>query len=160
MRNASPISRRDLLVRGSGALAALAFFDSPLFAWGREGERTIPWVDQPPAPPKELVEEMGTDPNLLDWQSLDTWITPNQKFFRANHYKTPPVDAKSWKLEITGLVENPRVYTLDEIKTLPKKDLVFAMECSGNSGFPWFEAESETPAGAALPSRRCSIARD
>ena len=139
MSRPSCISRRDILYQGSSALAALAFVDSSLFAWVEGGERTIPWLDQPPAPPKEIAEQTGTDMNLLDWQGLDTWITPNRKFFRANHYRTPTVDPKSWKLEIAGLVDNPRDYSLNEIKTLPKKDVIFAMECSGNSGFPWFE---------------------
>ncbi len=139
MTNVSRVSRRDVLIRGSNALTALAFFDSPLFAWGGEGERTIPWTDPFPAPPKEVAEEMGIEMNLLDWQNLDTWITPTRKFFRANHYKTPPVDPRSWRLEIAGLVDNRRAYTFDEIKALPKKEVVFAMECSGNSGFPWFE---------------------
>jgi DMSO/TMAO reductase YedYZ molybdopterin-dependent catalytic subunit len=139
MSKPSNISRREALSRGSNVLAALAFFDSPLFAWAQEGERTIPWVDQPPPPPKEIAEQMGTDMNLLDWQSLDSWITPNRKFFRASHYRTPVLNAENWKLEIGGLVDKRRLYSLNEIKALPKKDVIFAMECSGNSGFPWFE---------------------
>ena len=139
MNKMSCISRRDILFRGSSTLAALALFDSSVLAWTQEGERTIPWVDQAPPPPKEIAEQTGTDMNLLDWQSLDTWITPNHKFFRANHYRTPIIDPKDWKLEIAGLVDNHRVYSLDEIKRLPKKDVIFALECSGNSGFPWFE---------------------
>jgi DMSO/TMAO reductase YedYZ molybdopterin-dependent catalytic subunit len=42
-------------------------------------------------------------------------------------------------LEIAGLVDNPRVYSLQAIKALPKREVIFAMECSGNSGFAWFE---------------------
>jgi DMSO/TMAO reductase YedYZ molybdopterin-dependent catalytic subunit len=139
MSKPSNISRRDVLARGSSALMALAISDSPLFAWAQEGERTIPWLDQFPPPPKEVAEEMGADMNLLDWQNLDSWITPNRKFFRANHYKTPAIDAKGWRLEIGGLVDKTRSYSVDEIKAFPRKDVIFAMECSGNSGFPWFE---------------------
>ena len=139
MSKPSRISRRAILAGGSSALMALAISDSPLFNSAQERERTIPWLDQFPPPPKEIAEEMGTDMNLLDRQSLDTWITPIRKFFRANHYKTPVIDAKRWRLEIAGLVDKTSSYSLDEIKALPKKDVVFVMECSGNSGFPWFE---------------------
>lgn len=121
MSKASCISRRDVLFGGSSALMALAIADSPLFTLAQERERTIPWLDQFPPPPKEIAEEMGTDMNLLDWQSLDSWITPNHKFFRANHYTTPAVDAKGWRLDIAGLVQNSRTYNLDEIKHFRKR---------------------------------------
>jgi hypothetical protein len=123
MSRRSRISRRDALFRGSSALAALAIFDSPVFTCGQKGEQNIPWIDQHPPPPKDIAEQMGTDMNLLDWQSLDSWITPNRKFFRANHYRTPAVNAESWKLEIGGLVDKPRFYSLNKIKALPKKDV-------------------------------------
>lgn len=126
------MSRRELLIQGSSTLAVLAFFDSPLFAWGREGEETIPFLDQPPAPPLEGLK-------LLDWQSLGSWITPNEKFFAVGHYGEPVIDETDWRLEIGGWVQNPRHYTLDDIKALPKKEVVFTMECSGNSGFEWFQ---------------------
>ncbi|HEY1906172.1 MAG TPA: hypothetical protein VGG91_09025, partial [Myxococcaceae bacterium] len=80
------ISRRDALIQTGGTLAALAFFESPLLAWGKPGETTIPFVDQPTAPPPPLA---GL--NQLDWeaQSADSWITANEKFFRVGHYGVP-----------------------------------------------------------------------
>jgi DMSO/TMAO reductase YedYZ molybdopterin-dependent catalytic subunit len=139
---ALPISRRDFLAQGGATLAVLALAESALFAqaWGAgPGETTIPFLDSPPPPPRELVDALGTDLSLLDWQRLDSWITPNDKFFRVAHYGFPQIDASSWKLEIAGWVANPRRYTLDQIKGLAKKEIVFALECSGNSGFPWFQ---------------------
>ena len=127
-----PSSRREILKKGASALAVLAFFDSPLFAWGREGEQTIPFLDQPAEPPVEGFQ-------LLDWQNLDSWITPNDQFFAVGHYDEPEVAARDWKLEIKGLVKNARSYTLDEIKILPQKEILFTLECSGNSGFDWFQ---------------------
>jgi len=129
------ISRRDALVRTGSTLAALAFFQSPLFAWGRPGEQTIAFLDQPPAPPPPLA---GL--NQLDWQQgLDSWITPNDKFFHVGHYGVPEVDAAKWKLEIAGRVARPQSLTLSAIKALPRKDVVFTLECSGNSGFPFLQ---------------------
>jgi len=133
MRQGSPrISRREALVRGGGALAALAFFDSPLFAWGREGETTISFLDQPPAPPVAI-------PNLLDWQRLDSWIVPNERFFAVDHFGAASLDAQAFRLELGGHVAQPRSYGLDEVKALPRKEVAFALECSGNSGFDWFQ---------------------
>ncbi len=129
-----PLSRRRALVEGGTALAALALFERSLFAWGREGEQTVPFLDQPTSPPPTLP-----DLNLLDWQSLGSWITPNRSFFRIGHYGIPKLDPQTWKLEITGLVASPRAYRLEDIRALPRKELVFTLECSGNSGFGWFQ---------------------
>ena len=128
------ISRRDALIQTGGTLAAIAFFQSPLFAWGRPGETTIPFLDQPTAPPPPLA---GL--NQLDWQSQspDSWITPNDKFFHVGHYGVPEIDAGKWKLEIGGRVAHPQSLTLAAIKALPKKEVVFTLECSGNHGFPF-----------------------
>ena len=126
------ISRRDALIQTGSALAVLAFFDSPAFAWGRAGEKTLPFLDQPTEPPPVLA---GL--NQLDWQNLDTWITPNDKFFHVGHYGVPTIDLAKWKLDISGRVVKPQSLTLEAIKALPKKEVVFTLECSGNSGFPF-----------------------
>ncbi len=131
------ISRRDVLIRSSGALAAFALSDARLFARGQGDERTIPFLDRPPALPRELLD-LGFDMNLLDWQELDAWLTPNKEFFRLSHYGTPEIDPKGYRLEISGLVDEPRAYTLDELRMLPKQEVVFTLECSGNDGLPWF----------------------
>ena len=100
------ISRRDALIQSGGALAAIAFFQSPLFAWARPGETNVSFLDQPPAPPPPLA---GL--NQLDWETQtapDSWITPNEKFFRVGHYGVPEVDLSKWKLDVGGFVANPR----------------------------------------------------
>ena len=132
MKPSDPISRRQALGRSGGALAALAFHGSPLFAAAAEGERTIPFLDQPGKPPIPL-------PNLLDWQSLDSWITPNDRFFAVSHFGEPKVDVPGFKLRIGGLVDKPATLTIAEIKALPKVETAFTLECSGNSGFEWFQ---------------------
>jgi DMSO/TMAO reductase YedYZ molybdopterin-dependent catalytic subunit len=152
-----PLSRREALIRGGGALTVFAFFESPLFAWGRQGETTVPFLEAPPAPPIDL-------PNLLDWQGLDSWITPNERFFAVSHYGTVDIDAKDFRLEIAGRVGRPRRYTLDELKALPRKEVVFTLECSGNSGFDWFQGGLGNArwAGAPLASvlQAAGIAKD
>jgi len=130
--NDRPISRRDALIQTGSTLAVLAFFQSPAFAWGRSGESTVPFLDQPTEPPPPLK-----DLNQLDWQSLDSWITPNDKFFHVGHYGVPSIDTAKWKLEVGGRVGHPLSLSLADIKALPKKEVVFALECSGNHGFPF-----------------------
>src|SRR5262245_48276478 len=78
------LSRRTLLTAGSATLAGLALLNahfahaSPLQA----GEEVIPWLDQPPEspiPPQTLATQ-------LVWEQVDSWITPNAKFFSIAHY--------------------------------------------------------------------------
>jgi DMSO/TMAO reductase YedYZ molybdopterin-dependent catalytic subunit len=129
------LPRREFIVQGSAALATLAVFHSR-FAQafpGRAGETVIPWLDQPPpnAAPDALKD-------LLAWEDLDSWITPNDKFFGANHFEWPIIDASTWKLDIDGLVKKPMTLTLADIKAKPRQEVIFTLECSGNHGFPFF----------------------
>ena len=65
------------------------------------------------------------------------WVTPAEKFFHVGHYGVPEVDAAKWKLQIAGHVARPTSYDLAALKALPKKEVVFTLECSGNHGFPF-----------------------
>jgi DMSO/TMAO reductase YedYZ molybdopterin-dependent catalytic subunit len=126
-------------MQGSTALAGLALLHSPWLAQAfpsRPGEEVIPWLDQPPPHPRPQVVS-----NQLQWEELDTWITPNAKFFRIAHYQGPlgpGIDAGQWKLEITGLVKRPLTLTLSQLKARPRQEVTFTLECSGNHGFPFF----------------------
>ena len=63
---------------------------------------------------------------------------PNEKVFAVSHYGNPNVDLESYKLEVSGLVKEPRFWTVDEIKKRRKKDVIATLECSGNSSNPGF----------------------
>lgn len=146
------LSRRDLLRHGSTALAGLALLHSPWLVHAfprRPGEEVIPWVDQPPPHPRPHVVS-----NQLQWEELDTWITPNAKFFRVAHYQGPlgpAIDEKQWKLEITGHVKRPLTVTLSQLKARPRQEVIFTLECSGNHGFPFFIGGIGTAKWAGTP---------
>ncbi len=128
------LQRRDFIVKGSAALAALAMFQSR-FAQAfpsRPGETVIAWLDQPPPDPDPA------DQDLLVWEDLNSWLTPNEKFFSISHFNRPEIDAATWKLEVDGLVKKPLNLTLADIKARPRQEVVFTVECSGNHGFPFF----------------------
>ena len=132
--NHKTLSRRDLLFQG-GALAGLALFTPARLAQAiptGPDEVLVPFLDAIPAPAP------GGDRNLLNWQELDSWITPNEKFFRVSHYGKPALDEKEWKLEIIGRVRRPLKLTFADLKARERKELTYTLECSGNHGFPWF----------------------
>ena len=141
------LPRRDFIIKGSAALAALAVFQSR-FAQAfpsRAGETVIAWLDQPPPDPDPA------DQDLLVWEDLDSWLTPNDKFFSISHFDRPVIDAASWKLEIDGLVKKPMSLTLADLKARPRQEVVFTVECSGNHGFPFFIGGIGNAAWAGTP---------
>ncbi|MCF6312016.1 MAG: molybdopterin-dependent oxidoreductase [Verrucomicrobiales bacterium] len=117
------LERRDVLKSGAAAVGALAMggASSSLFA-AVENEEWIPFEGAPRAKPGQL-----------DWEGLDSWITPQEQVFSVAHYGYPKVPAeKDYRLEISGEVENAKSFSLDEIKALPKKEHLMTLECSGN----------------------------
>jgi len=147
--NTVKLSRRDLLIQGSTALVGLAWFQGSRQAlafphWS--GEKVIPWLDQPPANPMPQV--VG---NLLQWEQLDSWLTPNDKFFTVGHYNKPSIAEQDWSLEVAGLVKRPMRFTLQELKARPRQEVIFTLECSGNHGFPWFLGGIGTAKWAGTP---------
>ena len=134
------ITRREALVRGGAAASALALSQASVVAAALpafQGEEVIPFLDQPPAPPAAPGPWPLDQFSLLDWQNLSSWITPNEGFFRVGHYDKPVIAESDWKLEVTGLVRNPGGYRLSDLKAMPRRDVAFTLECSGNHGFPW-----------------------
>jgi DMSO/TMAO reductase YedYZ molybdopterin-dependent catalytic subunit len=134
----SPITRRTLLQGGGAALAGVsvlrvagptAAFQTPV-----TGE-VIPWLDQlEPNPVPEVIVQQ------LDWEQVDadSWITPTDQFFVIKHFNLPELSEADWSLEVSGLVDTPMTLTLDELKGREQQDVTFTLECSGNTGLPFF----------------------
>ncbi|MBA2743913.1 MAG: molybdopterin-dependent oxidoreductase [Chthoniobacterales bacterium] len=60
-------------------------------------------------------------------------ITPNDKFYTVTkNVIDPKVNPALWRLEIGGMVENKRSYTLDEIKALPSVTQETTLMCISN----------------------------
>src|SRR5215218_4531816 len=130
------IPRREFLAYGSAAIAGWTALHSSLARAfpARPGEEVIPWADQPPPIPDAAA---GGVQNLPKWEDLNSWLTPNERFFSISHYNRPVIDERSWSLQIGGSVAHPLRLTLDDIKARPRREVVFTLECSGNHGFPW-----------------------
>ncbi len=101
--------------------AAQAFVDP--------GGQVIPWLDQPP--PNPVPQITG---NLLQWEELDSFHTPADEFFYVQHYGLPGgLDEATWQVGIGGLVARPQSLALADLKTRPRHEVDFTLECSGNA---------------------------
>lgn len=131
--DAHRISRRSVLAAGGMTIAGMALnrlagLAAPLQA----GDEVLPWVDQPADNPVPQIAA-----NLLTWESVDSWITPKEKFFSIAHYNRPEIDARTWRLEVSGQVRKPLSLSLDQVKARGRRDLTCTVECSGNHGLPF-----------------------
>ncbi len=128
------LPRREFMTKGAAAIAALSTFQARLaHAFpSRSGETVLRWLDQPPP-----FDDPCCDTQLT-WEDMDSWITPNDKFFFVSHFNKPEIEEAGWKLDIDGLVTNPVTLTLADIKARPRQETIFAFECSGNHGFDNF----------------------
>lgn len=142
----SHLRRRDFVIQSGTVLAGLYLSSLAQAFPTREGETVIPWLDQPAPNP----DPVGIQSQLV-WEDLNSWVTPNEKFFSISHFDRPTIDANSWKLEIDGLVKKPLSLTLADIKGRPRQEVVFTVECSGNHGFPFFTGGIGTAKWAGTP---------
>ncbi|MDD4855570.1 MAG: sulfite dehydrogenase [Sulfuricurvum sp.] len=64
-------------------------------------------------------------------------ITPNGLFFSRSHGGTAHIDPNEYRLMIHGLVKNPIVLTLAELKRYPSVTRTHFIECPANGGQEW-----------------------
>jgi sulfoxide reductase catalytic subunit YedY len=63
-------------------------------------------------------------------EALKILYNEDRQGFYIRYYKPfPAVDKASWRLEVAGLVETPRSFTLDELLALPRTRLNARMKC-------------------------------
>lgn len=76
-----------------------------------------------------------SDPDNLEFpfQTLDSFITPNDQFYVRTHFEVPELEAKSWRLTIEGAVKKKVEVTFDELRKMESQNVTALLECSGNS---------------------------
>ena len=125
------ISRRETLRRSLAATGVLALLkDLPVPALA-QGETDVPFTDLP--------ANFNPSANLngatrqYDIRKIDGMLTPREQFFTTQHFMKPEVDAATYKLKFTGMVNKPAEFSLADLKAMKSIELVNGFECSGNS---------------------------
>lgn len=152
------ISRRSLLgglVAALAAVVAWVWARVPLPWVGRDGAPTGPADTTTPAPrpvppdptrvPGPPASELGLrspfeDPRREPWQvssgtplaELHGTITPADLHFERHHSGVAMIDPDRYSLLIHGMVDRPRAFTLQELKSFPSTTRLCFIECSGN----------------------------
>lgn len=80
------------------------------------------------------------------FRTLDSLITPSERFFVRCHFPIPEIDVNTWRLKIEGSVEKPFALSYAELRQMESRTLAATLECAGNSrafltppiqGVPW-----------------------
>jgi DMSO/TMAO reductase YedYZ molybdopterin-dependent catalytic subunit len=131
------MSRRELVRRSTFAAAWLASLGIPESAWAlQEGEELVTFSDYTPDFKVE-ASPANTRVRCYDLRRLTSWATPNDEFYAFHQTTTQQVDPAAYRLKISGFVERPREFTLEQLKARPdRRELAVTLECSGNSTRP------------------------
>jgi sulfite oxidase len=62
----------------------------------------------------------------------DQYITPIDSFFTRSHAAIPEIDPHTWRLEVSGLIDRPRSFSLEELtSTFRERDITATLVCAG-----------------------------
>ena len=124
-------TRRDIL-KGSLAIAGIGVLGLPEWALPAlaQGETLVPFTDLP----DEIVLERTPDRRIIDIRHIDGVFTPIDQFFTTQHYGHPEIDTATYRLRVSGLVDEPLTLSVADLRAMPNRELVFGFECSGNRG--------------------------
>jgi sulfane dehydrogenase subunit SoxC len=79
--------------------------------------------------------------NFTPLHELDGIITPSGLCFERHHGGVAEINPADHRLMINGLVERPLVFTMDDIKRMPRVNRIHFLECAANSGMEWRGAQ-------------------
>jgi DMSO/TMAO reductase YedYZ molybdopterin-dependent catalytic subunit len=125
-------STRRAILKGGLAVAGLGALGLPDWALPvlAQGETLVPFTDIP----DNVRWDVPPDRRTFDLRTLDGPFTPKDKFATTQHYGHPEIDMATYKLKVSGLVNRPVAFSLDELKKMGGTDFVAGFECSGNRG--------------------------
>ncbi|MDE2572773.1 MAG: molybdopterin-dependent oxidoreductase [bacterium] len=94
--------------------------------------------------PTELTPTKLSSWDFTPLQDLQGIITPNGLFFERNHSGVPSIDPREHRLMIHGMVDGPRIFTMNDLKRYPSVSVVHFLECSGNGLTEWKQPTEKT----------------
>src|SRR2546429_2313042 len=73
-------------------------------------------------------------PNLeMLFSALDSFVTPNERFYVRCHFPIPKINERDWRLKVEGKVARPFEVTMDDLRQMPTQTITVTLECAGNS---------------------------
>ncbi|MCX7319152.1 MAG: sulfite dehydrogenase [Hyphomicrobiales bacterium] len=79
--------------------------------------------------------------NFTPLHELDGIITPSGLCFERHHAGVAEINPADHRLMINGMVDRPLVFTMEDIKRMPRVNKIYFLECAANSGMEWRGAQ-------------------
>src|ERR1700722_1415674 len=79
-----------------------------------------------------IVRERAPENLEMPLATLDSFLTPTERFYVRCHHATPKLDAAAWRLHVAGAVKKPLELTYDDLLALPSRTAAVTLECAGN----------------------------
>jgi DMSO/TMAO reductase YedYZ molybdopterin-dependent catalytic subunit len=83
--------------------------------------------------PALITRERSPENLEFPFASLDSFITPNEKFYVRCHFPIPKIEAREHRIRIEGAVNQPFEISHDELRKMSSKTVTATLECAGNS---------------------------
>jgi DMSO/TMAO reductase YedYZ molybdopterin-dependent catalytic subunit len=114
------------MLLGAAAAGGMPFWSK--LALGA-GEELVPFTDMPdfvapPVAPGAI--------HYLDTRGISSFYTPNDDFYIVQHYNQPALAETEYSLNVTGLVDKPLTFTMEQLRSRPKIEIDAGFECGGN----------------------------
>jgi DMSO/TMAO reductase YedYZ molybdopterin-dependent catalytic subunit len=77
--------------------------------------------------------------HFQDTRLIESFYTPNEDFYIVQHYGQPVIAEDDYELTITGLVDRPLSFGLDDLRQREKVEIDAGFECGGNRGAGIFQ---------------------
>jgi len=94
----------------------------------------------------------GTSATRTPLQDLDGIITPSALHFERLHAGVPDLDRTKHEILLHGLVEQPMVFTMDDLRRFPSVSRIYFVECSGNTAAEWGNPQDDPQKTSGLLS--------
>ncbi|WP_299605010.1 sulfite dehydrogenase [uncultured Tateyamaria sp.] len=79
--------------------------------------------------------------NFTPIHALEGTITPQGCAFERHHSGAIELAKPDYRLMINGLVDQPLVFTYDDLERFPRENHVYFCECAANTGMEWAGAQ-------------------
>ena len=88
-----------------------------------------------------LTADSVSSINFTPLHELEGIITPNGLCFERHHSGVADIAWADHRLMINGLVDNPLVFTMDDLMRFPRENRTYFLECAANTGMEWRGAQ-------------------
>lgn len=115
------------LTLGGLAVLGIPYWTIPAMAQGAE---IVPFTDVPGRFAPGVTGPTGL--LYLDTREIESFYTANDDFYIVQHYGRPEYAPATYRLKISGLVDTPHEYSLDDLKSMEALEQDVGFECGGN----------------------------